>query len=144
MRIASAASILPALVDTVSKGGNFLLNLSPMADGTIPKAQQDTLLAIGGWLAVNGEAIYGTRPWKQFGEDKVRFTTKGDALYAILTGKPGDFEIKALGGGKTSRVELLGSDEKIKFTQDESALRIELPSRLPEPPLAFRITGKQL
>jgi alpha-L-fucosidase len=143
MTVSKADSIIPRLVDTVSKGGNFLLNLSPMADGTIPMAQQDTLLGIGKWLEVNGEAIYGTRPWKQFGEGNVRFTTQGDVLYTILVGKPVDLEIKALGGEKITRVELLGSSGKIDFTQDGSALKIKLPSKLPEPPLAFRITGVQ-
>lgn len=143
MKVSTAASIIPRLVDTVSKGGNFLLNLSPMADGTIPQAQQDTLLDIGRWLETNGEAIYGTRPWKQFGEDEVRFTTQGGFLYAILIGKPGkDLEIKALGGiGEISRIELLGRPGELKFTRDEKSLRIELPSPLPAScALTFKIT----
>lgn len=144
MTVSKSDAIVPQLVDTVSKGGNLLLNLSPMADGAIPQAQQDTLLGIGKWLEINGEAIYGTRPWKQFGEDKLRFTTKGPILYAILIGKPGkDLEIKALGGsGKIDKIELLGREGDVHFTRDANVLRIQLPSRLPaSPALAFKITG---
>lgn len=144
MKVATAAAIIPRLVDTVSKGGNFLLNLSPTADGTIPQAQQDTLLDIGRWLETNGEAIYATRPWKQFGEGDVRFTTKGDAIYAIWIGKPGkELEINALGGsGGTGKVELLGQRDRLKFSRDKKSMRVELPQPLPAScALTFKITG---
>lgn len=83
-------------------------------------------------------------PWKQFGEDKVRFTTKGTELFAILIGKPSkDLEIKALGGSeKIGKVQLIGQAGDLNFTRDAGTLRIQLPSRLPaSPALAFKITG---
>ena len=114
-----AKDILCDLVDIVSKNGNLLLNVGPKADGTISDEDRAVLLEIGEWMEKNGEAVYGTRPWRiaaegptevaegQFtdGKDKVftaedfRFTVKGDSLYAICLHYPedGKVTIKALG-----------------------------------------------
>jgi len=95
--------IVHQLADVVSKNGNLLLNIGPRSDGTIPEEVQHVLLEVGSWLMVNGDAIYGSRPWKIFGEgptkvatgtfnegntaaytsEDFRFTAKGDTLYAI-------------------------------------------------------------
>ena len=95
--------VVHQLIDIVSKNGNLLLNIGPRSDGTIPEEVQQVLLDVGTWLNVNGDAIYGTRPWRTYGEgptkvaagsfhdtdtthytaEDFRFTTKADALYAI-------------------------------------------------------------
>jgi alpha-L-fucosidase len=141
------AAIIHHLVDIVSKNGCLLLNVGPKPDGTIPDKEQEILREIGRWLIVNDEAIYGTRPWRVFGEGPtaipagqfsdnnvtftgldIRFTIKGDKLYAITLGEPGDVvEIKSLAGEKIRTVKLLGLESTLPWQQDETGLSIQIP-----------------
>jgi alpha-L-fucosidase len=159
--------IVHQLVDIVSKNGNLLLNIGPKSDGTIPDEVQQVLRDIGDWLKLNGEAIYGTRPWRVFGEgptkvaegsfhdtdvqpytpEDFRFTTKGGALYAIELGWPaqqGEVLIHSLASGlgqeKVQSIELLGSESKLKFQQREDGLHVSVPrSSLGKYAFAYRI-----
>jgi len=144
MRIAGPGSIVAKLADTVSKNGNLTLNISPRADGTIPQEQQDTLLGVGRWLDVNGDAIYGTHNWTRFRDEpgpgalNVRFTVKGDLLYAIILGDwPGkEAVIRSLAAGRpldghVESVRMLGVDGSLGFTQAPDGLKVELPPEAP-------------
>ena len=138
---ASAGQLLHELVDIVSKNGNFLLNVGPMPDGTIPEAQMVRLRAIGQWLSANGEAIYATRPWTRAegttdGGIEVRFTRKDDALYAILLGRPlqrtvtiADCDIPA-----GARITLLPQMGELAWSQQGRALAVTMPEALPDSP----------
>ena len=137
----SAPDLIHLLIDIVSKNGNLLLNVGPRADGSIQEGQISRLRALGARLAVNGEAITGTRPWTvaEGTTDQgipVRFTRKGDALYAILLGQPqpGPLHVLGLRAAPHTRVSLLGHPADLPAAQAEGALRVGLPPDLPESP----------
>src|SRR5450432_73164 len=164
----SAQYVITNLIDIVSKNGNLLLNIGPRPDGTITDEETHVLLETGKWLSINGDAIYGTRPWKIYGEGPtesasgsfadqkipfnakdIRFTAKGDTLYAITLGVPTENTIiKALalnaGNGTVASVELLGSVEKVKWKQETDSLIIFPSIRYPsENAVVYRITFKK-
>jgi alpha-L-fucosidase len=159
----SAQYVITNLIDIVSKNGNLLLNIGPRPDGTITEEETAVLLGTGKWLDINGEAIYGTRPWKVYGEGPtqsasgafadqkvpfnskdIRFTTKGTTLYAITLGQPKEkTTIKYLSSkaGKIASVSLLGSDTKLKWSQNENELSIQPSSSYPaEYAVTYKIT----
>jgi len=144
-----------------------LLNVGPKSDGTIPDEARAILLQMGAWLKINGEAIYGSRPWTVFGEgptkisasakdsdkqeftaEDIRFTTNHGALYAIALGWPatGELRIRSLASnlpylqGPVCGVQLLGSNAALSWHQEVDGLHIALPKQPPdEPVFTFRI-----
>ena len=165
----TSASLIGELVDVVSKNGNLLLNVGPKSDGTIPPEARTVLLGIGDWLRVNGEAIYGSRPWRVYGEgptqvpgtgklgtdrqdftwQDVRYTTHRGNLYAIALGRPeGKLLLRSLMKatpylvGPIRSVQLLGSDAPVEWSQDANGLSVSLPQSAPEEPAyVFRIVS---
>jgi alpha-L-fucosidase len=142
------SELIHEMVDIVSKNGNWLLNVPPKADGTLDRETEEILLGIGQWMDVNGDAIYGTRPWVQYGEGNLRFTRKGESLYAIAfewPGAGGSLTIPPLGRdkvpAKVSQVNLLGHERPLNWEQSDEALVILTPEEAPcEHAYAFRIT----
>jgi alpha-L-fucosidase len=155
----SAKTVVHTLIDVVSKNGNLLLSVPLRGDGTPDSDAIAIVEGIAGWMQVNQEAIHGTRPWRVLGEgpqlasvkplegqgfnegkakpftaEDVRFTRKGDVLYAIIMGAPlGPVTIRSLGTdagllrGAIGGISLLGSDEKVAWNRTPEALVIERP-----------------
>jgi len=146
----SAESLVADLMDIVSKNGCLLLNIGPRKDGIIPDDQKKTLLDIGKWLKVNGEAVYGASYYEIYGEGPtetatghlsegknkgftqkdIRFTTNNGALYAtVLEAPTEDVNIKYLTDDKITikSIQLLGHVGNISFKQSSKGTKIQLP-----------------
>lgn len=157
------------LVDIVSKNGNLLLNI-PLPGHGEPDADELAILGeLADWQQVNSEAIKGTRPWTVYGEGPstrrgqvksyqlaqiqygpadIRFTVKGEALYAIALGWPenGKLLVTSLAEGSLNyprqigRIELLGAKSPVRWTRGQGGLEIQLPESAPcKYAFAFRI-----
>ncbi len=149
-----AGWVINTLVDVVSKNGNLLINVVQRPDGTIDPQVHTLLKDFGAWIKINGDAIYGTRPWIVFGEGPtrvrggsfkedfsfgpkdVRYTTKGNhTLYVTTLGVPREttLDLAALGlagsaKGLVKAVAMLGSKAAVKWVQDATGLHVTLPS----------------
>jgi len=135
-------ALIRLLVDTVSKNGNLMLDVGPMADGTIPEIQVNLLKGMGAWMKVYGEAIYDTKTWvRAEGETvagvSVRFTQKDGTLYVFLMEgqKAGEIVIKDLAVKADCSIRELSSGELIPFRRVEADLALELPQRMISSPV---------
>jgi len=134
----AADELIYLLVDIVSKNGNLLLDVGPEADGTIPAVQMTRLKALGAWLKINGDAIYGTQPWKRADGEagdgiRVRFTQRDSSLYAILLAKPkaNTVIIKSLAPKPGTKISLLGNAGPLDWSQQGDDIKVSLPAALP-------------
>lgn len=167
----SARSIICDLVDIVSKNGALLLNIGPKADGTIPEADKNILLEIGEWMKINGEAIYDTSTWryaaegptkivegqfsdgveKQYASKDIRYTVKGQYLYAtaLAVAETGEYQLTLLAKKDATQlanfhaiikdIQVLGYEERPQWHRDEVALTIKAPFIKSEKPVVFKL-----
>jgi alpha-L-fucosidase len=174
-RYKTVPQVVTMLLDIVSKNGNLMLSIPVRGNGTIDEHEIAFLDGLTAWMRINGEGIFGSRPWQVYGEGPstegtpeagrfggardvrpytardVRFTTRGDTLYAYLLAKPAEPRVTIaslastsphVGGRKVEDVSLLGADGKLRWTQDASGLTVQLPDVTPgDHTVALQIKG---
>ncbi|WP_128915393.1 alpha-L-fucosidase [Granulicella sibirica] len=170
----SAKTVIHMLADIVSKNGNLCLNIPLKGDGTIDSDERKVLDDLAAWMPTNGEAIFGTRPFKVYGEgppdivstgnfnegkgrpytaEDIRFTTKDGDLYAIALGWPNDGKLRIKSLARNSkllpaeiiRAVMLGSSTPLVMERNSEALVLTLPSQKPNDiAYTFRITPNRL
>jgi alpha-L-fucosidase len=177
-RYKTVDQVVDMLLDIVSKNGNLMLSIPIRGNGTIDDKEKAFLNGLATWMSVNAEGIFSSRPWKIYGEgpstvagaaeagqfggardvrttpytgEDIRFTTKGDALYAYLLGLPAEPRALVvslatnsphLAGRKIADVSLLGYGGKLDWLQTEQGLSVKLPDRFPsEHAIGLRISG---
>lgn len=152
-------AILRCFVNLVSRNGNMLLNIAPRPDGTLDKPQENLLLELGKWMAINGEGITESKPWSTWGsgklntiaggkdindyeEDAVRYTQKDGILYAWFVNWPenGKLTLPKAGTFNPNTVTPLGGKEMLKFIKEGDNLVVELP----EEPFGQYVWGLKL
>jgi alpha-L-fucosidase len=132
----SPVELIRSFVDIVSKNGNLLINVGPRGDGSIPAEQAERLLALGAWLAINGEAIYATRPWSRAEGStdsglSIRFTSREHTLYATIFGVPrGPITIADLPISDHSIITLLGHEGALEWQRTETGITVTCPNHL--------------
>jgi alpha-L-fucosidase len=164
----SSSEVIHTLTDIVSKNGNLLLNVVLYPDGSLPPQMETFLSEMADWMKINGEAIFGTKPWVVCGEGSttvkggtfdnesfpftakdIRFTRKGNDIYATTLGLPsGQTVIRALASnsplvsGNPTQVSLLGATENLKWTRTTDGMVIQLPDTMPcKAAVSFKISG---
>lgn len=129
----SAKELLNTLCSLVAKGGNFLLNIGPAADGTIPVIMEERLLQMGSWLDVNGDAIYGTEIYTKEPQESIYYTKKGDKIYAILTRFPfGAVTLDKVPYSPYLKAKLLSHPAEITVREDNGKTELVFPPIDPE------------
>ncbi|MCX2476877.1 alpha-L-fucosidase [Pedobacter sp. MC2016-05] len=168
----SAKTVVQIMADVVSKNGNFLLSIPVRGNGSIDELERAIVEEVGEWMQANSDAIYDTRPWKVFGEgpstennqalkdqgfnegkskpftpEDIRFTTKGNAIYAVVMAWPenGIVQIKSMKQGSSylekaiSSIGLLGTGQNLSFKQNENYLEIDIKDYKPKLAYTFAL-----